>query len=88
MARPDRTTRAEVHNKLATELVKTIARTCGGPNNDPRDMLVVAESIVVGIILLSMKPGSEEKATQIMMRNVVERAKQIRALARPAEGSA
>ena len=86
--RPDITPRHKAHDEMAGEVVKTLVGTFGTPTSDPRELLVVTESIVTAILVIAVKPGHEEAATQILMRNAIERVRYARAMARPAEGSA
>lgn len=72
------TTKADLHNKLAGEIVAAIAGPILASGGTYDDVLVLLESVVVGITLLAIKFGRDEQLIDMMMERVRRRLAEIR----------
>ena len=68
----------ELHNKLAGEIVDTIVRPILESGGTYSDVLVHTETVVVGVALICVKFGGDEKMIELMFKNVSQRLAEIR----------
>jgi hypothetical protein len=65
------TTQHEIHNRIAGEIVKQIVRPPLEAGGQFTDVLVVLESVILGVMLMGVKLGGDE----IVLDQVVEGVK-------------
>lgn len=63
---------AEIHNRIAGDIVASIVKPPLEAGGQFTDVLIVLESVIVGVILMGVKLGGDEKVLDVVM----ERAKQ------------
>jgi hypothetical protein len=69
---------AELHNKLAGEIVASIVKPVLEGGGSWSDVLIVTESVVVGISLAGVRLGGDEKMLDIMIDRARQRLAEIR----------
>ncbi len=72
------TDQADLHNKLAGEIVISIVKPILSSGGSWTDVMVLTESVLVGVCLAGVKLGGDEKMLDIMTRNVRKRMAEIR----------
>lgn len=68
----------ELHNRMASELVKLIVRETTKVGGGPNDILLTTESVVMGVVLAVVKLGGDEKVLDVMIHNVRARLAEAR----------
>ena len=69
---------AELHNKLAGEIVTSIVRpiiTTGGKTSD---VMVLTESVLVGVALACVRLGGDERVLDVIFERARERLAELR----------
>lgn len=69
---------AALHNRLAGEIVKSIVRPILTGGGSLSDVMVLTESVLLGVCLACVRLGGDEKALDIMVENVRGRLAEIR----------
>jgi len=88
MTAADRLAQSDLHNKLAGEIVASIVRpplTTGGTT---ADVMVLLESVVLGVFLACVRLGGDEAVLDSMVEAVKARAAQQRLGNLPTGGTA
>lgn len=69
---------SDVHNKLAGEIVRQIVKGPLDSGGDITAVLVLAESVIVGVALATIRLGGDEKVLDIMLDAAKARLAEIR----------
>jgi hypothetical protein len=69
----DGTTQSEIHNQIVGDIVKSIIRPPLDAGGEMTDVFVVLESVILGVILLSVKLGGDELVIDALMERVKAR---------------
>jgi hypothetical protein len=69
---------SDVHNDLAGRLVKAIVRPALLSGGSLTDVMVLTESVLLGVCLSCVRFGGDEKALDIITRNVRQRLAELR----------
>lgn len=77
----------EVHNRLAGEIAAQIVRGPLETGGSVTDVMVLAESVLVGVALACVKLGSDEKVLDVMFDAAKQRLAEIRLKDIPTEGN-
>ncbi len=77
-----------LHNKLAGEIVAQIVRGPLDNGGKVTDVMVLAESVVVGVALATIRLGGDEKVLDVMFEAAKTRLAEIRLKDIEAKGSA
>jgi hypothetical protein len=72
------TTQTELHNRLAGEIVKSIVAPIITNGGQYTDVMVLTESVLVGVALTCIKLGGDEKALDVMVDAAKKRLAEIR----------
>lgn len=72
------TSQSELHNKIAGQIVASIVKPPLDAGGSFTDVLVVLESVILGVILVSVKLGGDDKVLDLVMERVKERLAQQR----------
>lgn len=72
------TTQTEIHNRVAGEIVKAIIRPPLEAGGEFTDVLVILESVIVGVIFAGIKLGGDETVLDELVLHVKERLVGIR----------
>ncbi len=72
------TTQSELHNRLAGEIVKSIVKPPIEAGGDWKDVLVLFESVVVGVTLAVSRIGGDEKVLDTVVEGAKLRLAKIR----------
>jgi len=81
-------TQADLHNRLAGEIVESIVRPPLEAGGEFTDVLVLLESVILGVVLVTVKLGGDEIVLDEVMKHVKERLAERRLGGLPPEGSA
>lgn len=68
----------ELHNRMAPEIVKLIVRETTKVGGTPKDILLITESVVMGVVLAVVKLGGDEKVLDVMIDSVRARLAEAR----------
>lgn len=68
----------ELHNRLAGEIVARIVRPVIGEGGGVTDVMVLTESVIVGVALACIKLGGDEKVLDVMVDAAKKRLAEIR----------
>lgn len=77
---------AALHNELAGKIVASIVRPPLEAGGDTKDVMVLCESVLVGVALTCIKLGGDEKVLDVMIDAAMERLAEIRLDDLPAAG--
>lgn len=69
---------SRLHNKLAGEIVASIVKAVVGAGGNLSDILVLTESVIVGVALAVIKLGGDDKVLDVMLAAAKERLAEIR----------
>lgn len=72
------TDQTELHNRLAGEIVARIVRPVIGEGGDFTDVMVLTESVLVGVALACIKLGGDETVLDVMLDAAKQRLAEIR----------
>lgn len=78
----------DLHNRLAGEIVASIVRPAFQVRGSITDIMVLTESVLVGVCLTCVKLGGDERVLDTMMQGVRQRLAEIRLKDLEAEGRA
>lgn len=79
---------AELHNKIAGEIVAAIVKPPLAAGGGFTDVLVVLESVILGVMLIAVKLGGDEIVLDEVVKHVKERLAEQRLGNIPTAGSA
>lgn len=68
----------EIHNRTAGEIVKAIVRPPLEAGGEFTDVLVILESVIVGVMFVGVKLGGDEKVLDEVVLHVKERLAKAR----------
>lgn len=71
-------TQADLHNRLAGQIVASIVRPPIEAGGDITDVMVLTESVLAGVILTVVRPGGDEVVLDVLFANVKRRLAEIR----------
>jgi hypothetical protein len=71
-------TAAQMHNRLAGEIVKSIVKPIMVAGGTYEQVLVLTESVVVGVILTSVRLGGDEAVLDVLVAGVKQRLAEMR----------
>lgn len=66
-------TQHEIHNQVAGEIVKAIVRPPLMAGGQFTDVLVILESVILGVMLMAVKLGGDDKVLDEVVLHVKER---------------
>ena len=72
------TDQSALHNELAGQVVAAIVRPVIEGGGDTTDVMVLAESVIVGVALVCIKLGGDEKVLDLMFDRAKERLAELR----------
>lgn len=81
-------TQHEIDNRIAGEIVKQIVKPPLEAGGEFTDVLVVLESVILGVMLMGVKLGGDEKVLDVLVERVKERLAEQRLGGLPPAGSA
>lgn len=64
---------SELHNKLAGEIVSAIVKPIIASGGGYTDVLVLTESVVMGVVLVAVKLGGDDKVLDVLIDGVKKR---------------
>lgn len=67
------TTQNEIHNRIAGQIVASIVKPPLEAGGEFTDVLVVLESVIVGVVLMGVKLGGDDKVLDVVIERVRER---------------
>lgn len=70
--------KAALHNKLAGQIAAEIIRPVITSGGDVADVMVLAESVMIGVALACIKLGGDEKVLDVMFERAKNRLAEIR----------
>lgn len=82
------TKQADLHNRLAGQIVASIVRPPLEAGGTTTDVMVLFESVVVGVSLAVIKLGGDEAVLDVVLKGARERLAEIRLKPIKPEGSA
>lgn len=68
----------EIHNRIAGDCVKMIVKEPLLSGGEFTDVMVILESVIMGVILAGIKITGDELALELLMEHVRERLAQAR----------
>ena len=71
-------TQADLHNRLAGQIVASIVKPPLETGGTETDVLVLLESVIVGTVLAIVKLGGDEKVLDVVVDRARERLAEIR----------
>jgi hypothetical protein len=71
-------TQHEIHNQIAGPIVASIVRPVIEAGGKMTDVLVVLESVILGVMLFGVKTGGDEKVLDEVVLHVKERLSALR----------
>lgn len=83
----DEAARAELHNRLAKQIVTQIVDEPIAAGGSMSDVMVLCESVLVGVVLGCFRLGSDVKALDLIVGRAKERLARIRLEGVDAKGS-
>ncbi|MPZ58474.1 MAG: hypothetical protein GEU91_18675 [Rhizobiales bacterium] len=69
----DLTTQSTIHNRMAGEIVRSIVKPPLDAGGQMTDVLVLLESVVLGVILVAVKMGGDEIVLDTLVDGVKKR---------------
>jgi hypothetical protein len=66
-------TQSEIHNRIAPEIVKSIVRPPLDAGGSMTDLLILLESVILGVVLMGVKLGGDDKVLDLVVERVKER---------------
>lgn len=81
-------TQAEIHNRVAGEIVKAIVKPPLEAGGQFTDVLVILESVILGVMLTAIKLGGDDKVLDEVVLHVKERLAKQRLSGIEAAGTA
>jgi len=69
---------AKAHNKLADDIVKMMVRPVLRAGGDPTEILVLLESIIVGVVSTLAKDGAEDHVLDAVVASAKKRMAEYR----------
>jgi len=81
-------TQAELHNKLAGEIVGSIVRPIMTTGGKTTDVMVLTESVLVGVALACIRLGGDEMVLDVIFERARERLAELRLKDIKTEGQA
>jgi hypothetical protein len=66
-------TQSEIHNHVAGEIVKAIVKPPLEAGGQFTDVLVILESVILGVMLMAVKLGGDDKVLDEVVLHVKER---------------
>lgn len=81
-------TQTDLHNRLAGEIVAAIVRPTLQSGGTMADVLVLCESVIVGVALAAIRLGGDEIVLDTMLRGAKQRLAAIRLNTIPPAGEA
>lgn len=78
---------SELHNRLAGEIVASIVRPIMTSGGSTEAVMVLTESVLVGVALACIKLGGDEKVLDVMVDAAKKRLAEIRLKDIPTGGS-
>lgn len=78
----------ELHNRLAGEIVKSIVKPPLEAGGTMIDVMVLLESVVVGVVLAGVKLGGDEKVLDKLVEGAKQRLAEMRLGGAPTGGAA
>ncbi|MGE0289300.1 MAG: hypothetical protein AB7I42_26505 [Bradyrhizobium sp.] len=79
---------SDLHNELAGKIVASIVRPAYAVRGSFTDILVLTESVLVGVCLTCVKLGGDEKVLDVMVDGARQRLAEIRLKDLQTEGRA
>jgi hypothetical protein len=79
---------SDLHNELAGKIVASIVRPAYGTRGSLSDVMVLTESVLVGVCLTCVKLGGDEKLLDVMFERARGRLAEIRLKDLQTEGRA
>lgn len=70
--------KTELHNKLAGEVVASIVRPILGGGGATEDVMVLTESVLVGVALVCIKLGGDNLVLEVMFERAKRRLAELR----------
>lgn len=67
-----------VHQEIVPAIVTTIVSSVRAAGGGPIDMLVILESIIVGVLVMTTKVGGEEHVMEEVTKGVLSRVAELR----------
>ena len=71
-------TPAEIHKRDAAKIVDSIVRPTFEAGGEFVSVLVLLESVIVGVMLFGVKDGGDKPVLEMLTKHVATRLKQIR----------
>jgi len=71
-------TQSELHNKLAGPVVASIVKPVIENGGQPEDVMVLTESVLVGVALACIKLGGDDRVLDVMFERARERLAELR----------
>ena len=78
MSKTQYVTQQEIHNHLAGEIVRQIVRTPLDAGGQFTDVLVILESVVIGVMLVGVRLGGDERVLDVLVKGVKKRLAELR----------
>lgn len=78
----------EIHNRDVGRIVESIIRPTMEAGGEFTDILVILESVIVGVLLFGVKVGGDKPVLNMLTKCVKRRLADERLNATPAKGSA
>lgn len=72
------TVQGELHNRLAGQIVASIVKPVIESGGSMIDVMILLESVIVGVSLAAIKFGGDEKILDLTMKRARERLAEIR----------
>lgn len=69
----DMVTQREIHNRIVGEIVASIVKPPLENGGEYTDVLIVLESVIVGVVLMAVKLGGDQKVLDLVVERVKER---------------
>lgn len=64
---------SEIHNEMAGKIVASIVKPPLDAGGEFTDVLVLLESVVLGVMLVGVRLGGDEKVLDVLMEGVKQR---------------
>lgn len=78
---------SETHNRLAGEIVKQIVKPTLESGGNLSDVMILTESVVVGVCLAVVRLGGDEAVLDVVIDGARKRLAEIRLSGLPTRGS-
>jgi hypothetical protein len=66
-------TQTEIHNQVAGDIVKQIVKPPLEAGGGMTDVLVILESVILGVMLVAVRLGGDDKVLDVVMEGVKRR---------------